>query len=277
MKLLKKDLAEIKDKRNELTGTLTFVKYATEVVNKFKVGDILLKREITVDDDNQRIIRDLRYEDSHVTERAIVAHVDEDGLAWVKHLDKNGKPEPSIFCVLSDIDNSYYDDSIVIYDIDPLMIEHVLIGQDYNVQTIFKQEKDRQKSIANMRKNMSHHFSSLSDLNRFISQNLNKKNFVKIYYHKAKQEYYEGQEGFYAIDVDLKFSSVRNLANARSSTTGINSLLELDRIGLKYELDDNKVFYFRTLRNSGRNRTITSLDLLNRAIYLQEPKEIEML
>lgn len=249
------DLADIEELKSDCNHV-----YFNMVRNQhFNIGDILIKKEITIDPDTGKVEKEEieRYNESAVPQRYLVVH-EENGIFFIKDIGLNGKLSPG---VTSTINEQPDWDMLYVYEVDPSAVESQIIGEEFDVGAILKEEMDRRDSIIETNKKSSKRLVTLKDANDYIySLTANK----KFYHHESSIQAFRN-----SIWYDKVFGR-------RTKKMKLSEFKKTQRWALRYRwtggpeksvLNEKFVYYWKSTNGSLH----TSIDLLDHVVYDNEP------
>lgn len=260
----------LEEKKSSFSG---YTSYVVSSFNRFKVGDCLILKESKFDQDAGRFVdRECQYENLSLTVRFLVVkevinpYDSGDRTLYIKRLDEKGSFDPDysirpLFSYEEDINwNTFCK-----FDIDPLQIDSMLLGEEYNIEQTFSVFLSHKKHIVDIRKSNAKIFNDLDSLHAFLSQV--RASGEHLYFHVNNEQEYEEE---HVRRISLKhvfiFKNYKRFIKSpygkyvveRVTARGIN--IE-PRVGLE----------IIQLSGSRDMKWVTSLDLLNCALYTEEP------
>jgi Mg2+ and Co2+ transporter CorA len=255
-----KDKLKIEKEKRENNFFIGMKIFSEKNRNKFSIGDILVCFELKCDDDNdQPKITPIKYENSILQERYLVIDVDDQtGISFLYKFNINGKLDKND--VLITISEPYWDE-FTFYELDPLFADTVIMGEEYDLSTVFEQEKARLKEISLKRKREAKVFTELAPLNDFL---LSLPKNCNLYFHDNSSSNYK-KDSFEETN-RFRVSVVRSLSVYKKS---FKNKQKIYRAKTLFKLNDNKIVYIH-----GISPGFNSIDLLGKAIYLNEPQSV---
>jgi len=253
-KLSNQDLKDIQEKLSseELT-------YFEKIKNqKFNVGDILIKKEVSTDEvDNTVSIQ--TYENSLLYRRYLVIHVDEvTNTSFYKEVMENGKLDKELNCTVC-FDDIGYRGTMSFFEVDPSFVDAVIFGEEFDLSSLLKEEKQRKTRLVKMNRSTAVTFDNLKDVNQFI-RSLSPNDM--LYYHSNDKETFNEND---FISLKLKKprkAKFNTYAQTRRFRRHISRNLD------KKALNDSYVLYLRCLEHDS---LITSCELIGQALYKVKP------
>jgi hypothetical protein len=248
IKLTNKDKQNIAKELNSIE-----FRYRSLIKNvSFNVGDILVQRTMEFDADAQNIESDsvTLYENSIIPKRFLVIYADSNtGTFLAKPFDLKGKPETDLIS-LNDVDNAAWSE-LIYYQVDPIAIDSILLGEEYDLASVFAKESVRRANIIEMKRKSSVVFNNLKAVNKFIK---NLKLGQTIYYHRNTISDFNSD-----YVTEFEFRKIRKVRRKEFAKT---------KRGCNFQGNDSFVFYMRCKID---NALITSDELINKVIYIEEP------
>lgn len=250
-----------------------YTSYVMSSSDKFKVGDCLIMKESKLDKDRGIFLdRDCQYENIPLTIRYIVvkelSNSDNQNakLLYIKRLDENGQLDTNLnarllFSYEHDLNwNKFYK-----FEIDPFQIDHTLLGEDYNVEQIFNTSLQHKKHIVNIRKSKAKVFTDLDELHFFLKK-IHEGSGLLYFHENVDQEYEIESVRAFSIKHHFVFQNYKRFIN---TSYGARVLARASARGINIEPKPN--LQIAKMPSSRDIKWVTSLDLLNCAIYTEQP------
>jgi len=254
-KLSKEDLKDIKEKLSSEE-----IVYLKKIKNqKFNVGDILIKKEVSTDEVNTTISIQT-YENSLLYRRYLVVHVDEvTNAAFYKEVMENGKLDKELSCTIYYAPIGY-GEAMSYFEVDPSFVDAVIFGEEFDLGGLLKEEKQRKTRLIKMNRSTAVTFDNLKDVNNFI-KSLNPNDM--LYYHNNDKETFNKNDF-----TSLKLKKPRKAKfNTYAQTRRFRHISRNKNIA-KTALNDSHVLYLRCLEH---DNLITSCELIGQALYKVKP------
>lgn len=254
-----RDLAEIKDKMNNSD----YIGLSFMMKQKFSVGDILIKKAIRVEDDGSSGVTEIvrYYENSLLPQRYLVIYIDPaTDIAFVKSILENGKLEKEVEATI-DTDNCGYNEYMV-YQVDPDFVDSTILGGEFDVSLILKEEKDRKDRLMKMNKTSSKSFSDVKSINKFIET---MKPGDVLYYHENSKEGFGS--GWYKQVVIKKPRKMNMFAFKETARWRWYCRRGAGKIK-DSQLNSTHVLYIGAMKEGN---LITTAELLNQVLYTSKP------
>lgn len=224
---------------------------------RFNIGDILIKKEVSTDETNTTTIE--TYENSLLYKRFLVVHVDPvTNAAFYKEVMENGKLDKNLSCTVC-FDDVGYRGNVSYFEVDPSFIDAVIFGEEFDLSGLLKEEKQRKTRLVKMNRSTSISFDNLKDVNNFIKS---LKPTDMLYYHSNDKETFNEND---FISLKLKKPRKAKL-NVYSQTRRFRRHISKN-LG-KASLNDTHVLYLRCLEH---DKLITSCELIGQALYKVKP------
>ena len=259
--------------RNDQHDINRFKKSALQVVfnfikeQKFNVGDILVKKTYNYDESSLEIESTAydMYSNSNLQRRYLVVEVEESGIFYYSYIGENGKLEGDIECSISLFDDTGWG-SYNLFEIDPLFIDAVLLGEQFDIGNILREERERKQLLIDKNKESAVSFKSFKKLNQLIESipigetiffhDNDSNGFNQTYCNELK---ISRRTRHYASN----FMSTKRWARLRNRCTFMNDKELISSI--------KKAKYVLYLKDNSNQKLITTADLLDKAIYLTKP------
>jgi hypothetical protein len=252
-KLSTSDLKAIAEK---LSGA--DITYFEKIKNqKFNVGDILIKK--TIDFEYGSVKESIQmYENSVLPARYLVVSADDNtNVAFYKAILENGKLDKDINCTICFDDIGY--DEYTLFEVDPNFIDAVILGEEFDIGELLKEEKQRKSRLVKMNKTSAVEFDNLKEVNEFVKS---LKQGDMIYYHDSTAEAFNSN---YFRSVCLKKprkAKVEDYIETRRWRRHTGRNINKDA------LNDKHVLYVRCMQSSS---LITTAELIDKALYKYKP------
>ena len=252
----KKDLKEIE---TQMSGhEILFLKSLKN--QKFNVGDILIKKTFEFDDNKISGEYVEMYDNSILPRRYLIIHADEDSsFYFYRNIDENGKLESEIYNTFSTDHLGYEECSI--FEVDPIFLDAVILGEEFDIGHLLKEEKERKSKLIKMNRSSSIALVNLKHVNEYISS---LKEGDMLYYHDAENF---NDNCYYTMCIKKPRKSKIETYLKTKRWTKYNY-----RKINKAALNDKYVFYIKDL---SKTRLITSDDLIGKAIYKNKPIDLK--
>jgi hypothetical protein len=235
--------------------------YLKHFKNKvFNVGEILNKVDVEMDKETGEIlsIKVDKYDNSLVTVKYLVIAVDaETNIAYIKLIKENGKLDDEVDSTWNPDDAGY--NSYCTYEVDPGVVDSILLEADFDISSILKEERNRKLEIVKQNKENSIILKNLKEVNKFLEQVPAGKT---LYYHnKFHDTYLSNTYRSFTLGKKLK----RNIVTYSETIMG-NRKISMYPSGLRNPLlNDKHIYYLASVIS------LSSIDLIGCAVYLQEP------
>jgi len=225
---------------------------------KFNVGDILIKKEVSTDEVNATTSIQT-YENSLLYRRYLVVHVDEvTNASFYKEVMENGKLDKELSCTVC-FDDIGYRGTMSFFEVDPSFIDAVIFGEEFDLSGLLKEEKKRKTRLVKMNRSTAVTFDNLKDVNQFI-RSLSPNDM--LYYHSNDKETFNNNDF-----ISLKLKKPRKAKfNTYAQTRRFRR--HISRNLAKTALNDSHVLYLRCLEH---DKLITSCELIGQALYKVKP------
>jgi len=253
-KLSNQDLKDIQDRLSS-EEIMYFEKLKSQ---KFNVGDILIKKEVSTDTAHTTISIQT-YKNSILYKRYLVVHVDEiTNASFYKEVMENGKLDKELGCTVC-FDDIGYRGNISFFEVDPSFVDAVIFGEEFDLSELLKEEKKRKTRLVKMNRSTAVTFDNLKDVNNFI-KSLSPNDM--LYYHSNDKETFNDNDF-----ISLKLKKPRKAKfNTYAQTRRYRR--HISRNLAKTAINDSYVLYLRCLEH---DRLITSCDLIGQALYKVKP------
>lgn len=253
-----------KNQIEDINNSAQIVYYKKLRSQKFNVGDILIKKAISLDEDssgNPEWKETICFMYNSILPERYLVIAEDDGIYYVKQIMENGKlgTDVDTTCNFEDFG---YDDEFNLYEVDPNVIDAVLLETEFDIGDILKEEQFRKARIIETNRTSSVIFGNLKEANVFVQGLLyslkaggTAKTNCEFWYHSEDKECF--YSGFHS---HIKVSGVR-----KKKVTDIKDSRRMKvakRNYAQHQLNDRHVFYITT-----PNGVITSLDLIDKAVY----------
>jgi len=225
---------------------------------KFNVGDILIKKTIEIEEDLVTESVEM-YENSVLPARFLVVSADNNtNAAFCKAILENGKLDKDICCTIC-LDDIGYDYSYTLYEVDPSFIDAVILGEEFDIGELLKEEKQRKSRLVKMNKTSAISFDNLKEVNEFVKS---LKQGDMIYYHDNRTEAFNSNCFRSVCLKKPRKAKVEDYIETRRWRRHTGRNLKKDA------LNDKHVLYVRCMQTSS---LITTAELIDKALYKYKP------
>jgi hypothetical protein len=252
-KLSTSDLKEIAEKLRSVDIT-----YFEKIKNqKFNVGDILIKKTIEIEDGLVKESIEM-YENSVLPARYLVISADNNtNVAFYKAILENGKLDKDLHCTICFDDISW--DEYTIFEVDPSFIDAVILGEEFDIGELLKEEKQRKSRLVKMNRTSATSFKTLKEVNEFVKS---LKQGDMIYYHNNEAEEFNSNRFRSVCLKKPRKAKVEDYVETRRWTR------HTSRHVPKNSLNDKHVLYVRCMQSQS---LITTAELIDKALYKHKP------
>jgi len=267
-KLTTEDLEDIAEVANS-NPTLYWI--ADLKSKKFNVGDVLISSDVfleppvTFGSANVLVKDPNLYENSNVRVRHIVIHVDPiNDATWIKDIEVDGNVDQhSIRCLSQCVNHDYF----VSYEVDPLSVEMMLLGEEYDIKSLLLEEDRRIKAAFKANKKNGTLVKSLKQANEIIAA----LKVGDIFYVKSQNNLNTDIFQEYILQSKRKY----NMDYAKNNSIVYAILTRLERTG--GSINDDCVYYAKVDHKNqdgypmSSHCDLKSVALVNKYIYLNKP------
>ena len=237
---------------------------------KFEIGEICIYKTIEFEDEFCKKITSEyteKYSDSLVDERFVVVHKDEDSnFYYLRRITVGGKMNKDRLL------QSYHPDTHVgycsysFYETDPLAVDAILMGEEFDLSPLLKEEIRRKDVLVDMNKKNSVVFTSLEDVNEWAKS---LKAGQNIYYHTFSNSAY--LENDY-VTITLKKDPRRISMKDYMQQEHFKWKLGRGDYGNRLHKSADYVLMLRTSREGAKT---TTADLIGYALHLTKPIDLK--
>lgn len=258
-KLTKSEMESIQEQmRSEY-----FFHYRKMMESKFSLGDVLIRKFFDFTGSISEDEIELYDEDCKLPVRYLVVYVDPiSELSFVKKYNDEGELNNDIVPIYNVDDYDYGDQDYSCYfEVDPAYVSAMIVGEEFDIEALFEQEKQRKQRHVDYRKNNALRFDNASDLHLFLSN-------LPPGHKLWAQEIIENPEEWSWEDIDdywaIENQSIKSIQSSKPRGS--------KKVTSKKKQVKNELTEYTYVTSD--NMDYSSRELLNFVFYLSKPPEI---